>query len=165
MKYPNINIRSAQIEDCAVIADIYNPYLGIANMNLTPQTADNYIQFLQNKNEREALYIMEENEQSIGWGIIKKYSDRLGYKYTCETSIYLKEGYTGRGLGTHFKRFIIQKCKELQYKHLVAKIWANNTTSIEYNKKLGYEEVGIQRKIGYVNDKWVDVMILQLILD
>jgi len=36
-----------------------------------------------------------------------------------------------------------------------------NLETFQY-KQLGYEEVGIQRKIGYANGKWVEVIILQL---
>ena len=47
----------------------------------------------------------------------------------------------------------------------MAKVWADNKASIEYNKKLGYEIVGKQREIGFVNGKWRDIIIMQLILD
>ncbi len=162
---PNPIIRLATSTDCAAIATIYNKYLGIANMNLEPQTRAFYEAILKKQGDRERLFVMTLEAELIGWAIIKKYSDRLGYQYTAETSVYLDEDYIGQGLGTYFKKYVISVCKELQYKHLVAKIWASNETSIIYNKKLGYEEVGIQRKIGFVKGEWVDVIILQLILD
>ena len=49
--------------------------------------------------------------------------------------------------------------------HLVAKIWARNEVSVSYNLKLGYEIVGVQRKIGFVNGEWVDVVIMQYVFD
>jgi len=62
------------------------------------------------------------------------------------------------------KKWIIEKCKELGYHHLVAKIFASNKASIEYNRKLGYEIVGTQNKIGFVDGEWQDVTIMQLLI-
>ena len=62
------------------------------------------------------------------------------------------------------KKWIIKKCKELGYNHLVAKIFSSNIASIEYNMKLGYEVVGTQNKIGYVDGEWQDVTILQFLI-
>ena len=39
-----------------------------------------------------------------------------------------------------------------------------NQISIAYNLKLGYTMVGIQKEIGYVNGKYCDVAIMQLLL-
>ncbi len=100
-----------------------------------------------------------------GWGIIKKYSDRAGYRFCCETAVYLRRDLTGRGLGTRIKLALIERCRRYGYHHLVAKILAVNVASIEYNQKLGYELVGTQREIGYAGGRWQDVVILQLVLD
>ena len=62
------------------------------------------------------------------------------------------------------KKLLIEVCKELKYHTLVAKIWASNTASIEYNRKQGYEIVGTQKEVGYLNGKWVDVTSMQLVL-
>jgi phosphinothricin acetyltransferase len=63
------------------------------------------------------------------------------------------------------KKWLIDKCRELNYHHMVAKIFSVNEASIAYNRKLGYELVGTQREIGFVDGAWQDVTIMQLILD
>lgn len=105
------------------------------------------------------------DEDVIGWGIIKKYSDRSGYKLTGETSVYLDRDHRGKGYGKTIKTHLMHKCSSIGYKHLVAKIWADNEVSIGYNLKLGYTMVGIQQKVGYVNGRWIDVAILQYIFE
>ena len=42
---------------------------------------------------------------------------------------------------------------------------ATNTAAIEYNRRLGYETVGIQKRIGKVDGRYVDVCIMQRLLD
>lgn len=53
------------------------------------------------------------------------------------------------------------RCRELNYHHLVAKIFAVNETSIKYNERLGYTIVGQQKEIGWKDGQWTDVVIMQ----
>lgn len=148
------------------IADIYNYYIeeDSATMDEVHYTHSMIADWVKAFDDRERLFVATLADQVIGWGIIKKYSDRGGYRYTCETAVYLLPDYIGKGYGSAFKRYIMEQCKELDYKHLVAKIWADNTASIEYNLKLGYTIVGRQHKIGYKNGKWINVVIMQCLL-
>ena len=128
-------------------------------MDLEKATAASYHKYLTTK--REKLFIAEVSNKVIGWAIIKKYSDRIGYARSCETSVYLTKSETGKGYGPKIKNKLIKECKQLGYTHLVAKIMSVNKTSINYNLKLGYEIVGEQKNIGFINGKYHNVTIMQ----
>ena len=113
---------------------------------------------------REGFIVLERNEAVIGWGVYKGYSPRAGYRFAGETATYLRREHTGQGYGTRLKTALIGRCREAGYHHLVAKVFADNTASIAYNLRLGYEIVGTQREIGFRAGQWVDVIILQLLL-
>ncbi|MFQ5630895.1 MAG: GNAT family N-acetyltransferase [bacterium] len=72
--------------------------------------------------------------------------------------------YFRKGYGSLIKKALVDRCKQYGYHHLVAKIFATNTASIEYNKKFGYEIVGRQKEIGIKNGRWQDSVIMQLVL-
>lgn len=55
----------------------------------------------------------------------------------------------------------MEKAKQYGYKHLTAKIFSNNTSSINFFKKFGYTVVGTQHKIGFLNDEWLDLVIME----
>ena len=114
---------------------------------------------------REMFVLLEVERRVLGWGIIKRYSDRPGYRFCCETAVYLRRGEVRRGYGSAIKRELIRRCRKLGYHHLVAKILAENEASIEYNRRLGYEMVGIQREIGWQGGRWRDVAVMQLVLE
>ena len=63
------------------------------------------------------------------------------------------------------KTALIERCKTYGYHHLLARIFADNEASIEYNRRFGYELVGVQREIGFKDGHWQDVAILQLVLE
>jgi L-amino acid N-acyltransferase YncA len=123
-----------------------------------------FVSMLESFHEREALLVVEDEGTLQGWGVVKRYSERIGYRVACETSIYLHREHTGRGYGTALQRALMSKVRELDYHHIVAKIWASNTGSIRFHEKFGYEVVGIQKEVGYLDGKWRDVAILQCVL-
>jgi phosphinothricin acetyltransferase len=159
-------ITSATPDDYDAIASIYNEHIsiGTATMEVVLQKAEDIKGWVTAFNDRERLYVIKKEGQTIGYGIIKRYSDRGGYRLTCETAVYLTEKECGKGYGSTLKKFLIAECKKLGYHHLVAKIFAGNAASIHYNEKLGYTIVGTQKEIGFKNGKWMDVVIMQLIL-
>ena len=149
------------------VVDIYNEHilLGVSNMVESTVDVSEIEKWIANFNNRERLYVCIDDKQNvIGWGIIKKYSDREGYRFACETAIYLKSSETGKGYGSKMKRFMIEECKRLDYHHMVAKIFSTNIASIVYNQKIGYEIVGTQKEIGYRDGKWLDMVIMQYII-
>jgi len=160
-----LNIIHASISHLSSIAKIYNHYLGKATMDLEPKDASYFQNWLKNKSEKEQLYVAQIEDQVIGWGMIKRYSDRRGYARAAETSVYFDPEWTGKGYGPQMKRIVMDEAQRLGYKHLVAKIWATNQVSIQYNIDFGYEIVGTQRQIGYVDGKWVDVVIMQYVYE
>ena len=74
-------------------------------------------------------------------------------------------GERGRGLGSFLQRALMDRCRELGYHHLVAKIFADNQTSIRLHQRFGYRMVGVQKEIGIVDGRWQDVAILQYVFD
>lgn len=159
-------IRPCTEVDVAAVASILNESIAARDATLMQQVSEATIRdWLAHFNDREALYVLEEAAHIGGWGIIRRYSDREGYRLTCETSVFLRRSERGRGLGSLIQRMLMSRCRELGYHHLVAKIFADNETSIRLHKRLGYEIVGVQREIGIVDGRWQDVAILQYVDD
>lgn len=166
MPQEELSIETATEAAYQAIADIYNEYIlaGTATMEEEPYTTARVKAWIEGFNEREKILVVKKAGTIIGWGVIKRYSDREGYRTTCETSVYFTENETGKGYGTMLKKRMLEECKQLGYHHIVGKIWATNTASIEYNKKLGYKIVGTQKEIGWRDGKWIDVVIMQCII-
>ena len=164
---PELILRDATPADAAAIAAIYNESIaaGDSTMDAVPQrTADIRAQ-MDAFDDREAYVVLERGGDLLGWGIVKRYSDRPGYRFAAETSVYLRRDETGQGYGSRLQAALLERCRALGYHHLVAKIWATNTVSIRMHETFGYEIVGTQREIGYRGGRWIDVVIMQCILE
>lgn len=162
-----MRIRDAAEADMAAVTGIYNSWVltGGATMDQETRTINDSIKQFKALSGREAVLVLEKDGLVCGWGQIKAYSPRAGYRFTCETAVYLDPAVLGRGLGTTLKKALLERCRQLNYHHVVNKILADNHASVNYNLQLGFEVVGRQREVGFVNGAWVDVLIMQLILE
>jgi len=96
-----MQIRPYLTKDFQAIADIYNEAiaLGGVTMDIHPYQPQDIAAIVKKFHDRETILVAQQDEQVIGWGIIKRYSDRPGYFVCCETSIYLNFAATGQGYG------------------------------------------------------------------
>ena len=155
-----MNVRPATTQDAEAIASIFNTYLGRGTMVLDPRSAKDYLTLMTTE-KTEFLVGVDEQGVVIGFAYVKPYSYRKGYSLAGEVSIYLSEDIIGAGLGTKLYDELIPVTDTLGYRHLTAKIWANNTTSILFHKLYGFRMVGTQVGIGWVNNKRVDTVIME----
>ena len=160
-----MEIRTYLARDFQAIANIYNESitLGGITMDHHAYSQEDIAAIVAKFNQRETILVAQKDKQVIGWGIIKRYSDRPGYLVCCETSIYLGLQSIGQGYGYALQNALLEKVKVFGYHHVVAKILATNPQSIKFHQKFGFELVGIQREIGYYQGKWLDVAIMQLV--
>lgn len=162
-------IRNAQTTDAEAIAEIYNESIRArdSTMELTEKSASDVSRIIRTMDRTERLLVLEDSGAIRGWGILKKYSDREGYARACETSVFLRRVHAGHrtGYGSAIQTELHRLAREAGYHHIVVKIWADNAISIRMHEKMGFEVVGTQREIGYVDGGWQDVTIMQRILD
>ena len=162
-----IKIRNYVSSDALAIANIYNEAVlkGGITMDREPYSAKQIANLVAKFGRREAILVADKDHAVVGWGIVKKYSDRTGYRLACETSIYLTRSETKKGYGYRLQTALLEQVAAWDYHHVVAKILAANQGSIKFHQKFGFKIVGIQKEIGFYEGQWHDVAIMQLIVD
>jgi len=159
-------VRKATPEDARAIAHIYTESIVArdSTMDTEPWSRETALGLLDGLSDRETVLVLEANGSVAGWGIVKKYSDRPGYRVACESSLYVSRNSFGRGFGTAIQQELHRSARRLGYHHIVAKIWADNERSIGMHRKLGFRMVGIQNEIGLVDGVRRDIALMQHIL-
>ena len=163
----SIIITKAEPIHFQVIADIYNQYidLGEATLDEHHKSSDDIKDCVSHMTNREGYFVLMKDTQVIGWSSLKRWSDRRGYRYAGEVTIYLSPDQIRQGYGTKICNHLLEWAREKQYKHLVAKIFADNSKSVRMFQKCGFTIVGVQKKIGFKNGKWKDVAIMQYVFE
>ena len=159
-------IRVATSVDAESVAEIYNHYVSVggATFDIDFWTIPQTIALIQSPRP-DGWLIATSNAQTLGWASVRRYSLRGGYRLTCETAIYLAPLAFGTGVADALQYRIDDHCRQHGLHHAVAKIIAENHRSISFHRRHGYEMVGIQKEIGWINDQWADVAMMQKIYD
>lgn len=162
-----MKIREAVKEDLPVILDIMNDAIlnstTIYDYNArTPEFVNNW--FVKKQSDNMPVLVCEDEGKTIGFGSYGIFRAWDAYKYSAEHSIYIANGYRGRGMGGKLLERLIDLAKQQGFHTLIAGIDADNTGSCEFHSKYGFVEVGRFREVGYKFDKWLDLVFMQLIL-
>ncbi|TWU20517.1 N-acyltransferase YncA [Novipirellula galeiformis] len=157
-----LRIRHAEETDAQRIAEIYNHYVDVGGatfdrVHLTSEMVGKRIK----QKVPDGWYVADTGQSLVGWASARRYSDRAGYRFSCETAIYLAPDARGLRIGARLQQRIDQHCLDCNLHHAVARIIADNQASLSFHYRHGYEMVGIQKEIGRMHDRWVDVAILQ----
>ena len=160
-------IRPATLEDAGSIATIYSESILERNATMVsePVSREAMEARIRGLHERESLVVATSaTSEVIGWGIVKFYSDRGGYSAACETSLFVQKAARNKGVGNALQGELNKEAKRAGFHHIVVRIWAQNHSSIVLHEKHGFTMVGIQKEIGHVDQKWIDVAVMQCLL-
>jgi RimJ/RimL family protein N-acetyltransferase len=87
---------------------------------------------------------------------------RAAYRFITESTIYLRNGLQGQGLGKPLYRATIERIFALGYTSLIGAIALPNDASVALHESLGFEKVGHLRRVGWKHERWIDVGSWQL---
>ena len=171
----SVEVCVADSEHVAGIAAIYNYHIDAGGATFdTDHWKPELVQRLIRGPHPEAWFVaLDRSERGestsedeiIGWASAKRHSLRHGYRFTCETAIYLAENAIGRGVAQALQDRVEEHCRQAGIHHAIAKVIADNQRSIAFHQRYGYQIVGIQKEVGHMDGKWCDVAILQKIFD
>ena len=75
-----------------------------------------------------------------------------------------KKGTIGKGIGKVLLSELIQLAKTQNLHTMIGVIDSENTNSIDFHKKFGFENVGFIKESGFKFDRWLHSVFMQKIL-
>lgn len=152
-------IEEMRAGDWPQVRDIYLE--GIATGDATFETqAPGWEQW-----DREHLYacrfVAREGDNIIGWSALKPVSSRHAYRGVAEVSVYVAHGAQGRGCGRALLEALISSSEQNGIWTLQAGILAENLPSLELHRRCGFREVGRRERIGKLEERWRDVVLME----
>jgi phosphinothricin acetyltransferase len=160
-----MKIRPVQPEDIPNILEIYTEAVlyGTASWEIAPPNLGEMQQRVQKVLEGGYPYLVATIDDCVvGYTYASSYRPRVGYRFTCENSVYVDKNWQGMGIGKQLLTSLIQSCSEKGYKQMIAIIGDSaNVASIRLHQAMGFERVGLLPKIGYKFDRWLDSVMMQ----
>ncbi|MBR5489802.1 MAG: N-acetyltransferase [Oscillospiraceae bacterium] len=166
-------IRPAQLYDAESLLNIYSYY--VENTAITfeydvPSPAE-FAGRIEKTTKKYPYIVAENHEGIIGYAYADTFKDRAAYDHCVEVSIYLKNGYQGKGLGRALYEAIEALLKDMGIINLYACIAVTENEdeyltnqSEHFHRHLGYETVGSFRKSGRKFNRWYDMIWMEKII-
>jgi L-amino acid N-acyltransferase YncA len=110
------------------------------------------------------VIVAERNGAVAGFGCIGPFRTKPGYKYTGEHTLHVHRDHRGTGIGKALLRALIDEADTIGLRTLIGGIDAENTVSLELHARLGFVECARVREAGFKFDRWLDLVLMQLLL-
>jgi L-amino acid N-acyltransferase YncA len=159
-------IRRASTNDIPAIREIYNQGIRsrMATCDEDEQTLEERTSWFQQFNDRYPIFVGEVSGQVAAYGCLFKYSPKSGYRFATENSLYVHDDFQGKGLGRKMLVHLIEAAKANGLKYIEARIFSHNKKSLALHESLGFKLLGVQPRIGCLDEKFYDNSILYLAL-
>jgi L-amino acid N-acyltransferase YncA len=158
-------IRPGIDADIANVQAIYAYHVlnGLASFEIEPPDVEEMRRRRQAVVERGFPYLVAELDGAVvGYAYASPYRGRPGYRFSCENSIYIRQGLEGRGIGKALLAPLIAGCEAMGMRQMIAVIGDSaNHASINLHKSLGFEMAGNLRSIGFKFGRWLDSVMMQ----
>jgi len=105
--------------------------------------------------------VAREGDAVVGWAALSGVSDRCVYGGVAEVSVYVAAAHRGKGLGRRLLAGLVAESERNGIWTLQAGIFPENTGSIAIHRQCGFREVGRRERLGRMNGRWRDVLLLE----
>jgi phosphinothricin acetyltransferase len=161
-----LKARPAELRDASAIADIYNQGIEdrLATFETEPRTAEAVEGLLGARAGRYPAVVVEDSGHVLGFAWMSEYRPRDAYAGVAEVSIYVGRAARGQGVGRLALGALITEAEGRGFWKLVSRIFPENQASRRLCAALGFREVGVYRRHGQLDGKWMDCVIVERLL-
>lgn len=158
-------IRAATADDAEAIAAIYAPYVltGTASFELDPPDAPAMLARIEKVLNSGAPWLVAADETGLlGYAYCAQFRDRPAYRHTCESSVYVRQGDAGKGIGRALMLALFAEAPTCGFHEMIAVVGdSGNTASLRLHEALGFRQAGILTGVGLKFGRALDVVYLQ----
>lgn len=152
-------IRACRREDASAIASIYNHYVQetVVSFESEPVTPDQMAARITRITEKHPWLVVEQASQIVGFAYATLWQERIAYRHSWVTTVYLAPGYERQGHGRRLYEALFDALKGSECRILVAGIALPNAGSVGLHERLGFTKVAHFKDVGRKHGEWIDV--------
>jgi len=150
--------------DSAACADIYAPYVRESAVSFEAEAPDAHemAQRIERIGRTHPWLVAEQDGRVVGFAYAAPHRERAAYRWAADVTVYVHPDRHGRGVGRALYEHLLALLRDQRLHVACAGIALPNDASVGLHEALGFEPVGVYRKIGYKAGAWHDVGWWQL---
>jgi phosphinothricin acetyltransferase len=159
-------IRAALEADDAQVAAIWNvEAVGtFATTETEPRGPEAQRAWRLAHTEDHPVVVALAGDEVVAFGSLSPYRAKAAYRRTAEDSVYVKDGWRGKGLGGRVLEDLVRRARERGHHSLLARVTSENEASLRLHERHGFARVGCEREVAFKLGRWLDVVTLQRLL-
>ena len=162
-----MSVRLARLDDADATRRIYNAEVttSTATFDLLPRSLEQQREWLTARSGAHAVLVAEDEADGVvGFASLSPWRDRPAYATSVEDSVYVHPGHQGRGIGKMLLYELLEVANAHGFHAVFARIVGGHEASIKVHEACGFEVVGTEREVGRKFGRWLDVVVMQLLL-
>jgi len=160
-----LRVRDVTAGDAGACAAIYAPYVTDTTFTfeVDPPTPTEMAERMVAAVRTHAWLVLEDERAGrvVGYAYGAPFRVRAAYRWSCEVSVYLELGLRRSGGGRALYEALFARLAERGFRTAIAGMSLPNDASAGLHQAMGFEPVGIIRRIGWKHGAWHDVAWLQ----
>jgi len=163
----DLSLRLAEIADAEAIRTIYNHEVSntFATFDLVPRSLEEQELWITHRSGAFAALVTVDGPTVVGFGALSAYKERAAYRTSVEDSVYVAGDQQGRGIGKLIVMELLRMARISGFHAVFARISGPSEASKALHASCGFTLVGVEREVGRKFNKWLDVAIMQVLLD
>ncbi len=156
-------IRPARPADNPQIAAIFNREVvgTAATTDTEPRDAKAQRAWLAAHTAAYPALVAVSGDEVTAFGALTPYRAKVSYARTVENSVYVKEGWRGKGFGGLVLEALVARARCCGHHSVIARITSENEASLRLHERHGFVRVGCEREVAFKLGRWLDVLTLQ----
>ena len=160
-------IRDAQPDrDAAACLEIYAPFVretAVSFEEIVP-TVEEFAGRIRTIGATYPWLVMEIDGRVVGYAYASPHRARAAYRWAAEVTVYVAPESRGSGVGRRLYAELLDRLRRQGFQAACAGITLPNPGSVALHEAMGFEPVGVYKRIGWKAGAWRDVGWWQLAL-
>lgn len=159
-------IRPVTLEDAEAIANIYNYYVECTVITFEEEliSVDEMRERIKTISASFPYIVYIENDEVVGYAYANTWRTRKAYRFSAESSIYVKHDCHSKGIGHQLYSNLIDSLRNLGFHMVVGGVTLPNEKSEKLHNRLGFTKVAHFKDAGWKFEQWLDVGFWELLL-
>jgi len=155
---PDVTVRALEPGDWPAVRRIYAEGIATGDATFETEVPDQAVLDAWLPGHR---WVAETDGRIAGWAAAKRVSDREVYRGVAETSLYVGDGFRGRGVGKALAHRQVTAADTDGLWTLQTTIFPENRASIALHRSAGFRTIGLRERIGRHHGVWRDTVLLE----
>ena len=145
--------------DAADVAAIYRPAVddGLASFEEDAPDAAEVGERIRRTLERTPWLVAELDGTVVGYAYAGPHHARPGYRWSVNVSVYVRDGFTGQGIGRLLYEELFGILRRQGYVNAYAGITQPNPASVALHEAMGMRRIAVYERVGWKHGAWHDV--------